>query len=360
MYKEIVGNSLNHLTFLACQQLINSGNRIESRNGQTQELCDVGLFLKNPQGRHLYLEGRKSNLYATIGETLWVMAGRSELNPLMNFLLPRAKDFSDNGETWRGAYGPRLYEHDQIQNVLDIFKTDGPNTRRAVMAIWNPDRDTNRSLMERYELSSTKDLPCNNFIWFWIRDNKLNMRVGVRSNDVIWGLSSINVFEFTFLQECILQLLKNSDDRFKDLQLGYYHQSVISLHVYDFTLNQAKSILENNKINEDRFPNKGAFPILLGSKIQRSNELRDFFTLLYNNFCKQIEKEPYTTVENIFKLYNVPTEHNQLYDYMTLVGCYIDSKTSPLNNMRPILPYLSADLAAAVICNSFTPKSWKL
>jgi thymidylate synthase len=355
--KDIIsGNSLNELTFDVCETLLTKGNKVDSRNGETFELCDQEVVLTNPKARHLYLEGRTNNIYATIGEIFWIMAGENKLEPLMNFLLPRAKNYSDDGKTWRGAYGPRLYFYNQIQNVLDIFKQDGPNTRRAVMNIWSAEQDTHTALKDKYGLDQSKDIPCNNFIYFWVRDNKLNMKVTVRSNDCLFGMSGINIPEWTFLQECVLSLLKNQDsDVFKNLTLGYFSNNIISLHLYEETSKQGKEIVKNKEMNKQRSVNNEVLPITLGH-INNQVEMQNFFHELYYHLCEQINGNLNYTVNSIFKQYGVPTQNNQLYDYAYLLQCYIDEKLEEVSH-RP-LPHLSGDLASAVICNKFTPPSW--
>lgn len=356
----LIYNNLNAMTLGICKSLLIEGNKIPSRNGMTFEHCDVEIKLNNPQNRHLYLEGRKNNIYACFAEIFWILSGKNEIDPLMNFFLPRAVNFSDDGKTWQNGYGPKLYESGNVQNVIQSFLSDGKLTRRAVMAIWTPQTDTIHSLNE-LGITKPKDVSCNNFLWFWIRDNKLNLKVGVRSNDVLWGLSAINVPEWTVLQELVLQILKNSSEEFKDVELGYYHHSVISLHIYDETAKQAVDMTDNTNmvVNFDRVHyNYDNYPILLSNKIS-IDKMKVFFGQLYESFCNNIiNLDYYARVDSLFKEWGIPTEGNQLYNYASMVESYIDDK---LNNSfkKPLdLSILSEDLKEAVLVNKFTPKSW--
>lgn len=99
------------------------------------------IELSNPRARHVQLHGRKNNIFATVAETFWVMAGMDVLDPYMSTYLPRAKDYSDDGVTWYGAYGVRMHEHDQVQSVINTFKNEGLDTRRAVLSIYHADKD---------------------------------------------------------------------------------------------------------------------------------------------------------------------------------------------------------------------------
>lgn len=353
---ELKYNTLNEATFDICNRLLTIGDRIESRNGMTYEMCDQEIFLLKPQNRHLYLEGRKSNIYACLGEIFWIMAGENNLNPLMTFLLPRSPQFSDDGETWQNGYGPKIYNNGNLENVVKSFLMDGKNTRRACMAIWTPQTDTIKSLAAG-GIEKPKDVSCNNFIWFWIRDNKLNMKVGVRSNDVLWGLSAINIPEWTFIQEIVLNILKNEDNEtFKDVQLGYYKHSVISLHVYDETVKQAQELLDSKLVNAKRvveFPN---YNIRIGKvglvDIQR------LFIDIYNSFCDQISGDVHvTSIDTVFSEWKISKTENQLYHYAKLVESFILNKLGkPSKN--DWLSGLSPDLKLAVTHNKFTPKNW--
>ena len=84
------------------------GEPVDSRGGtQTRELRSYTIGIKRPTERVLVLPERRNNPFAALAETMWVLGGRDDLAYLTRYL-PRAGDFSDDGETWRGAYGPRL------------------------------------------------------------------------------------------------------------------------------------------------------------------------------------------------------------------------------------------------------------
>lgn len=353
MKKELKYSSLNELTFDTCDRLLSIGDRIESRNGMTYELINEEVILSNPRNRHLYLEGRKSNIYACLGEIFWIMSGTNELDPLMTFLLPRSVNFSDDGNTWQNGYGPKLYNKGNLNNVVQSFLQDGKNTRRSVMSIWTPETDTIESLKSK-GIDKPKDVSCNNFLWFWIRHNRFNLKVGIRSNDCLWGLSAINVPEWTFLQEVILQVLKNEDyDTFKDVELGDYFHNVVSLHVYDETVKQAQDLVGNREVNLRRteLPN---FPINMGNI--KLNDLQRFFEEIYKCLCDYVTMGGGHSVGEIFDAWNVPKKGNQLYSYALLVEGYIINKKG--HNTIVDLHNLSPDLRQAVLNNKFTPRKW--
>lgn len=213
---------------------------VPSRAGKTKELRHVGITFDQPLNREILLHGRKANIAAQIAETAWVLAGRNDIEWLSHYL-PRAADFSDDGKTWRSGYGPRLraWERrstptgfrgepiDQLASVVDRLRED-PNTRQAVAVLWDPATDTQPG----------KDLACNNWLSFSARDGVLDLHVAVRSNDVMWGFSGINYFEWSVLLEIVAGLT--------GLDVGKLHFSTTSLHLYERHWEKAQQIIQQN------------------------------------------------------------------------------------------------------------------
>lgn len=193
---------------------------VGSRAGRVHEMTHVGITLRQPQERYIILPDRKPSLPAQIAETVWVLSGRQDIEWLSHYL-PRAKDFSDDGQTWRAGYGPRMRSWrnmvqvvDQLAYVVDTLRKD-PLSRQAVISLWDPAIDTKPG----------KDIACNNWLSFSSRLGKLDLHVAVRSNDAMWGWSGINVFEWSTLQEVVAGLL--------GIEVGSLHFSVTSFHLYE-------------------------------------------------------------------------------------------------------------------------------
>lgn len=197
--------------------VMNDGDEVPSRVGRTYELTHVGVTLRDPRDRYTTVPGRKPNIAAQIAETMWVLAGRDDIEWLSHYL-PRAADYSDDGEIWRGAYGPRLRywggDFDQIAHIIDLLQNDG-TTRRAVASIYDAEIDSKPG----------KDIPCNNWLHFTSRLGRVDLHVAIRSNDLMWGWSGINMFEWSALQEIVAGYAGQT--------VGDLHFSITSLHLYD-------------------------------------------------------------------------------------------------------------------------------
>jgi thymidylate synthase len=204
--------------------LLYRGDEVGSRAGRVKELMHVGITLTDAIDRELLVEGRKANIAAQIAETVWVLNGRNDVAWLSHYL-PRAADFSDDGFTWRAGYGPRLRGWprrsghavepvDQLRHVFQLLKAN-PLDRRAVATLYDPQIDH----------APGKDIPCNNWLSFSSRLGELDLHVAIRSNDVMWGWSGINAFEWSTLLEVMAGLL--------GIKPGALHFSTTSFHLYD-------------------------------------------------------------------------------------------------------------------------------
>lgn len=321
----IQGETVNELMVSAFEALREHGQDVPSRNGSARSLYNAELAILDPRERHLNLEGRTSNPYQMIAETFWVMAGLDNVKGYLEFFLPRAPEYSDDGETWRGAYGPRIYEYGQMESVIARFKDD-KMTRQAVVDIYQSEKDSNQSLLEEYGLERTKDTPCNDFIFFWVEpDNTFHMKTAQRSGDAIFGAGSINMFEFTFMHEMMFKQVK---ELYPELKLGVYHHNTINFHLYDFTADQASNVLDAEYQCVEPSPFHNVTDCQFPSGVENT---RKFFNDLVSVYTKVImgnakASSMPSSVDNIFKRYNVLKDGNLLYTYATLVATYIMSK----------------------------------
>lgn len=199
---------------------LSSNSNVNSDN--TKYLNRVLMEIMHPRDRWIGIPNRNNSSIAACAETLWVLAGRSDLE-FLNRFLPRAKNFSDDGKSWRGAYGERLYSHGQLDSVVNRLKENN-NTRQAYLTLYDPNRDTDLNIQKEIGTTKTKDFICNVSLMFSIENNKLNLTVTNRSNDLIWGLGTINNIEFTIIQELVAEMV--------GVKLGKYYVLSNNLHYY--------------------------------------------------------------------------------------------------------------------------------
>ncbi|HEX7962209.1 MAG TPA: thymidylate synthase [Terriglobales bacterium] len=153
---------------------------------------------------------RDANPFFHLVDALWMLAGRNDVASLAPFNSTIGQ-FSDDGETFYGAYGQR--SRNQVLGVIEHLRRD-PDSRQAVIALWRPEDLAADSL----------DRPCNTHIYFKVRDGRLQMMVCCRSNDALWGAYGANAVQFSILQEYIAAAL--------GIPMGTYRQVSDSLHFY--------------------------------------------------------------------------------------------------------------------------------
>jgi len=178
-----------------------------------------------PQERVLFHKGRDANPIFHLMESIWMLAGRRDVQFLQHFNSTIGQ-FSDDGKVFNAAYGYRWRRHfgfDQLEEVIKALRRD-PETRQAVIQMWDQD-----DLVKR-----TKDKACNTQVVFDTRGNKLNMTVFNRSNDIWWGAYGANAVHFSFLQEFVACAI--------GMRCGAYRQVSNNLHLYTEVYNATKYV----------------------------------------------------------------------------------------------------------------------
>jgi thymidylate synthase len=214
-----------------------------SRNGGVLVVDEPVLATySHPMERVLFNRARDANPFFHLYHSLWMLVGRQDVAPL-TYYNRRMAEFSDDGETLNGAYGYRWryikidegIKHirivDQLKLLIDHLKSK-PNSRRAVLQMWNVEDDLLR-------IDSSKDVCCNLSVMFSLREVEcdpdfgdvrtyttkvLDMTVANRSNDMVWGMLGEDYMTFSVLQEYVAAHL--------EVQVGVYNHFTNNLHVY--------------------------------------------------------------------------------------------------------------------------------
>lgn len=265
----VTGN-VSEALWLVKQKIEVDGVLVETRNGKAKELLEpCCIVYNNPCERVLFYPERDANPVFHFMESLWMLAGRRDVEWISMFN-NGISQYSDDGVLFHAAYGHRWREsfgYDQIPMVVHRLCTY-PNDRRAVLTMWDPDRDCSLS-------NEAKDYPCNTHIYFRSQNGKLDMTVCNRSNDMIWGAFGANVVHMSILQEYIAARCK--------LEVGIYTQITNNMHAYLDTL----KTLDGMKPDYDSYASRIIKPTPLFPQtfddVQFQNELTAFIdtTLAY-------------------------------------------------------------------------------
>jgi thymidylate synthase len=212
------------------------GELSDSRDGKVLRCpTPVTTIYERPYQYMLFDAKRDANPFFHVMEGVWMLAGRNDVKFLERFN-SKIGQFSDDDQTLNGAYGHRWRHHfgrDQLLYVINELSRD-PNSRRAVMSMWDPARD-----IEMVD-SRGKDVPCNTTIYFTRRDYTLDMTVCCRSNDIIWGCYGANAVHMAMLQKFVAGAL--------GVVVGRYYQISNDWHMYE----------RHFKLSQDRVPDDPA------------------------------------------------------------------------------------------------------
>jgi thymidylate synthase len=195
------------------------GQPRQSRNGPVLVApWPVTTVYERPCERMIFWPQRDANPSFHVFESLWMLAGRNDLKPLLRYVKDFGR-FSDNGKTLYGAYGYRWrmsYDIDQLQVIAERLIRD-PDDRRSVLQIWQTEYDLDRV---------SKDVPCNLMATFQVNnDGALDLTVFCRSNDMVWGAYGANAVHFSVLLEYMAIWIGRP--------VGYYRQISVNWHAYD-------------------------------------------------------------------------------------------------------------------------------
>jgi len=209
---------------------------IESRIGTTLEICPI-LYKINDVSTYKFDNEKIGRLDYEYCDTYynWMISGNTEIKELAEkypntsrFLeKPKSNLLPENFNTF---YGPRI--NYQLENIINELKNN-KNTRRAVISILDKE-DTNL-----LALDETLEFPCTDSATFYIRNNKLNVHVHMRSQNVgqvikldmyLWG---------RFTTELANKL---------GYAPGSFTSSIVSAHLFTRDLDYLKELI--NTYNE--------------------------------------------------------------------------------------------------------------
>lgn len=194
------------------------------RNLRCKELINFSFILQDPTNCICTLKDRKLDMEYLCAELLWYLSCDETTN-IISVYASLWNSISNNGIV-QSNYGISLFMNDGLKFMIDQLIED-KMSRKAVCPL--------NSELHRKNLN---DLPCTMYLHLYIRNDYLNMKVTMRSNDLIYGLCYDIVF-FSMVQQIAFLILKRF---YPELKLGYYYHEADSLHVYEKHFNMADKI----------------------------------------------------------------------------------------------------------------------
>lgn len=210
------------------QHVLRYGKEVSPRGMKTREIEDAVVRIDDVYNTLPLGIGRGTVPGIGAVEACQLLSGLSTPD-LVIAIGPQFKNYAEDNGLFHGAYGLRT--QDQYEPIVERLKAD-PDSRQAVVTIWDPKLDL---------LPQKRDYPCTILHQFRIRDNKLNMSVYMRSNDV-WLGAAYDFFQFTRVQIAMASVL--------GIKPGRYTHHVGSLHIYEQHYEAAEGLKYTDKLEK--------------------------------------------------------------------------------------------------------------
>jgi len=189
----------------------------------TKALFNQGFTILKPMDNNITAEFRNWNFKYAKAEYDWYTSGDRNIKTLGDIYgkIPSIwlRMADENGNV-NSNYGWQWKRNNQLSNVINILKTNKGSRQAAI------------SIYDAKEIDTYKyDTPCTYAVQFTIIDNKLNMSVLMRSNDLWFGFCN-DQYCFSRLQWYVSNEL--------GISIGSYYHYAHNLHIYNNFLNIQK------------------------------------------------------------------------------------------------------------------------
>jgi thymidylate synthase len=220
----------------AINDILTNGEQAAPRGKLTKEIPQRTMVV-NMRKPVLMVPDRSLSYRFMAAEAYWILSGDDSVAGIAPYN-SRISEFSDDGERFFGAYGPKILG--QLEYVVAKLKADH-DTRQAGLTIWRENPPT------------TKDVPCTVAAFFSLRGMTLNAHVFMRSSDVWLGVP-YDVFNFSMLAHLICGHL--NDERAADdvYSPGKLYLTAASSHLYETNWDDAKLCLSSQVLDQAETP----------------------------------------------------------------------------------------------------------
>jgi thymidylate synthase len=212
--------------YIALLDFVRTNGRYSSPRGQSTIECEnVTFTVEDLEDTLPTCVGRKPSLLIAAVEALQLIGGIS----VPELVVAASRNFEayrEPGGGFWGAYGNRVAQ--QYLHVIEKLTSD-IDSRQAVVTLWSPELDND---------PGHKDYPCTIALGFRLRNDRLNLSVTMRSNDVWLGVC-YDVFQFTQLQHTLARIL--------GVEAGTYSHTAWSLHIYERDLESADALHQRDR-----------------------------------------------------------------------------------------------------------------
>ncbi len=151
------------------------------------------------------------------------------------------KSLANPDDTVNSAYGWLIFEDQSCGNT----KFEGTMRTPWEWAVHSlkQDKDSRQAIVKFHKReflwNGNKDQVCTMHAIFMIREDKLNMTVIMRSNDLFFG----TVFDCPFFISLLKKMKSELNPDYKNLEIGYYRHFAHSFHIYERNMDEINKML---------------------------------------------------------------------------------------------------------------------
>jgi len=188
----------------------------------------------SPYNRFCNFKSRNLNLNYIKQEFKWYLKGDKFDISICNYASMWKNLINESGAI-QSNYGQYIFSNGAFYRVARELLKDNDSRRGSITIL-------NFLHFSDFE----KELPCTYYINFRIRNKKLNMSVGMRSQDAIFGMGN-DAPAFSFIHEMMFVYLK---EFIPELEYGNYYHHADSFHIYEKHFEMLNNIVNGEKYEE--------------------------------------------------------------------------------------------------------------
>jgi len=184
--------------------------------GDTKALFNVGFYMTDPMDNRIINKEREWKEDYAEAEWQWYLSGDRNINKLGEIYgkVPEIwKRMADDDGNVNSNYGWQWLRDDQLERVITDL-TYHKDTRQATISIYDGKE------IKDY----ARDTPCTYAVQFTRVNNRLDMCVTMRSNDLWYGFCN-DQYCFSRLQEMVSKRL--------NINPGVYYHFAHNMHLYN-------------------------------------------------------------------------------------------------------------------------------
>jgi thymidylate synthase len=221
------------------------GKVSKPRDLEVSELMYAG-YAVDPTQPIANFSSREFNWKYFAGELVWYLNKDNDIDYINQFSGFWKGITNPNTNEINSNYGSLLFG-EQLQWVTDSLKKD-KNTRQAIAFLNQP----------KYQFEGNKDFVCTMYLNFSIREDKLDMKVQMRSNDIFYGLTFDAPF-FALVHQHVYLWLKST---YPELSLGTYYHFADNIHFYERHYALAEKIV-HEALHENQYKMELTEPLFI-------------------------------------------------------------------------------------------------